>query len=69
MASTVATLFATHQAMDHEHYDWLPLNARRAPLLWPENARVALSASRICAYCQPVGSYPFSRRQRSTKLV
>jgi peptidoglycan/xylan/chitin deacetylase (PgdA/CDA1 family) len=28
--------------MDHEHYDWSPLNARRAPLRWPENARVAL---------------------------
>ena len=42
MASTVATLFATHQAMDHEHYDWSPLNASRAPLRWPENARVAL---------------------------
>jgi allantoinase len=28
--------------MDHEHYDWSPLNASRAPLRWPENARVAL---------------------------
>ena len=31
-----------HQGMDHEHYDWSPLNASRAPLRWPENARVAL---------------------------
>ena len=28
--------------MDHEHYDWSPLNATRAVLRWPENARVAL---------------------------
>ena len=27
--------------MDHEHYDWSPLNTRRV-LRWPENARVAL---------------------------
>jgi peptidoglycan/xylan/chitin deacetylase (PgdA/CDA1 family) len=28
--------------MDHNHYDWSPLNATRAVLRWPENARVAL---------------------------
>ena len=27
--------------MDHEHYDWSPLNTRGV-LRWPENARVAL---------------------------
>src|SRR5262245_10150227 len=31
-----------HTGMDHEHYDWSPLNASRAVLAWPENARVAL---------------------------
>jgi peptidoglycan/xylan/chitin deacetylase (PgdA/CDA1 family) len=28
--------------MDHDHYDWSPLNATRAILRWPEHARVAL---------------------------
>ena len=28
--------------MDHDHYDWSPLNATRAVLRWPEHARVAL---------------------------
>jgi len=28
--------------MDHDHYDWSPLNARRPALAWPERARVAL---------------------------
>ena len=28
--------------MDHDHYDWSPLNANRAVLRWPGNARVAL---------------------------
>ena len=28
--------------MDHDHYDWSPLNATRPKLQWPENARVAL---------------------------
>lgn len=31
-----------HQGMDHDHYDWSPLNATRAKIEWPENARVAL---------------------------
>ena len=30
------------QGMDHDHYDWSPLNARRPVLTWPERARVAL---------------------------
>jgi peptidoglycan/xylan/chitin deacetylase (PgdA/CDA1 family) len=30
------------QGMDHEHYDWAPLNADRPALAWPERARVAL---------------------------
>jgi peptidoglycan/xylan/chitin deacetylase (PgdA/CDA1 family) len=29
--------------MDHEHYDWSPI-INRAPLRWPDNARVALCA-------------------------
>src|SRR5215468_6530717 len=28
--------------MDHDHYDWSPLNASRALLKWPGNANVAL---------------------------
>jgi peptidoglycan/xylan/chitin deacetylase (PgdA/CDA1 family) len=28
--------------MDHEHYDWSPLNATRPLLTWPGDARVAL---------------------------
>lgn len=28
--------------MDHEHYDWSPLNAQRAKIEWPRKARVAL---------------------------
>jgi hypothetical protein len=31
-----------HTGMAHEHYAWSPLNASRAALRWPENARVAL---------------------------
>ena len=30
------------QGMDHEQYDWSPLNAHRPRLEWPERARVAL---------------------------
>ena len=30
------------RGMDHDHYAWNPLNARRAVLAWPERARVAL---------------------------
>ena len=31
-----------HHGMDHDHYDWSPLNAGRPVLAWPEGARVAL---------------------------
>jgi peptidoglycan/xylan/chitin deacetylase (PgdA/CDA1 family) len=30
------------RGMDHEHYDWSPLNADRPVLAWPERARVAV---------------------------
>ena len=30
------------RGMDHEHYDWSPLNDGRRTLAWPGNARVAL---------------------------
>jgi peptidoglycan/xylan/chitin deacetylase (PgdA/CDA1 family) len=30
------------RGMDHDHYAWSPLNATRARLKWPGNARVAL---------------------------
>ncbi len=32
------------RGMDHDHYDWSPLNATRTPLRWPGDARVALCA-------------------------
>ena len=31
-----------HFGMDHDHYEWSPLNKKRAVLRWPEDARVAL---------------------------
>ncbi|MBI4191696.1 MAG: polysaccharide deacetylase family protein [Betaproteobacteria bacterium] len=31
-----------HPGMDHDHYEWSPLNATRAAIEWPGNARVAL---------------------------
>ena len=33
----------SQRGMDHGHYDWSPLNASRAPLAWPNRARVALT--------------------------
>jgi peptidoglycan/xylan/chitin deacetylase (PgdA/CDA1 family) len=33
---------ALHRGMDHDHYDWSPLNGTRAPIAWPGQARVAL---------------------------
>lgn len=30
------------RGMDHDHYDWSPLNGTRAPIEWPGKARVAL---------------------------
>jgi hypothetical protein len=49
-----------HRGMDHEHYDWSPLNARCAPLRWPENARVALCLIVTLEYMEwsrPPGSF------------
>lgn len=31
-----------HYGMDHDYYDWTPLNASRAALRWPQNASLAL---------------------------
>jgi len=31
-----------HFGMDHEHYEWSPLNKKRGVLRWPEDSRVAL---------------------------
>ena len=31
-----------YHGMDHQHYDWNPLNGDRDVLRWPDNARVAL---------------------------
>jgi allantoinase len=49
-----------HDGMDHDHYDWSPLNANRAALGWPGNARVALcvivNLGHI-AWRHPSGSY------------
>jgi allantoinase len=49
-----------HYGMDHDHYDWSPLNANRAALGWPGNARVALcvivNLGHI-AWRHPSGSY------------
>src|SRR5215475_1036273 len=49
-----------HYGMDHEHYDWSPLNASRARLEWPGNARVALCVIvnlEHIAWRHPSGSY------------
>ena len=32
-----------HYGMDHDHYDWNPLNENRAILKWPNDARIAVS--------------------------
>ena len=31
-----------HYGMDHQHYDWIPLNSNRGVLRWPKHARIAL---------------------------
>jgi allantoinase len=49
-----------HAGMDHAHYDWSPLNAERAALTWPENARVALGVIVNLGHVEwhhPPGSY------------
>lgn len=33
---------ALREGMDHEHYDWRPLNQTRPKIVWPGDARVAL---------------------------
>ena len=46
--------------MDHDHYDWSPLNATRAMLEWPDRARVALCVIVVLEHAewkQPPGSY------------
>jgi allantoinase len=49
-----------HYGMDHEHYDWSPLNANRVALEWPGNARVALCVIVNLGHVEwrhPTGSY------------
>jgi allantoinase len=49
-----------HYGMDHGHYDWSPLNANRAALGWPGDARVALCVIvnlGHVAWRHPSGSY------------
>lgn len=46
--------------MDHDHYDWSPLNASRAALQWPGNANVALCVIvnlEHMEWSRPTGSY------------
>ncbi|HSF30878.1 MAG TPA: polysaccharide deacetylase family protein [Candidatus Tectomicrobia bacterium] len=49
-----------HHGMDHDHYEWSPLNANRAALAWPGNARVALCVIVNLGHVEwrhPPGSY------------
>jgi allantoinase len=49
-----------HYGMDHDHYDWSPLNTSRAALGWPGDARVALCVIvnlGHVAWRHPSGSY------------
>jgi hypothetical protein len=65
MLVTVATPFPNPRGIDHEHYDWAPLNARRVPLRWPENARVALCVLVTPEHlerCDPSEGDPWSRQ-------
>jgi allantoinase len=46
--------------MDHDHYDWSPLNASRGVLAWPGNARVAVCVIVNLGHVEwrhPPGSY------------
>jgi allantoinase len=48
------------RGMDHEHYDWSPLNATRPKLSWPNRARVALCVIVTLEHAewkQPPGSF------------
>jgi allantoinase len=50
---------AFRQGMDHEHYDWLPLNATRPRLVWPGKARVAVCVIVVLEHAEwqfPAGS-------------
>ncbi len=49
-----------HRGMDHDHYDWSPLNATRAAIQWPGKARVALCVIVTLEHMEwrrPPGSY------------
>jgi peptidoglycan/xylan/chitin deacetylase (PgdA/CDA1 family) len=50
-----------HRGMDHDHYDWSPLDANRPKLEWPGNERVALCVI-VCLehmeWRHPEGAYP-----------
>lgn len=49
-----------HRGMDHDHYDWSPLNASRAAIEWPGKARVALCvivSLEHMEWCRPAGHY------------
>jgi peptidoglycan/xylan/chitin deacetylase (PgdA/CDA1 family) len=53
-------LLELHAGMDHEHYDWQPLNASRPALRWPGDARVALCVIVTLEHLEwsrPPGSY------------
>jgi allantoinase len=52
-----------HTGMDHDHYDWSPLNATRAKIEWPKKARVALCVIVVLEHTewkQPPDSYQVS---------
>lgn len=49
-----------HPGMDHDHYDWSPLNAGRTRVAWPGSARVALCVIVSLAHVEwrrPEGHY------------
>jgi peptidoglycan/xylan/chitin deacetylase (PgdA/CDA1 family) len=49
-----------HTGMDHDHYDWSPLNATRPALGWPGSARVAICVIVTLEHMdwsRPPGSY------------
>jgi peptidoglycan/xylan/chitin deacetylase (PgdA/CDA1 family) len=51
---------ALRPGMDHEHYEWSPLNAARPRLAWPGGARVALAvivSLEHMEWSRPPGAY------------
>ncbi len=49
-----------HSGMDHDHYDWSPLNSSRAAIEWPGRARVALCvivSLEHLEWSRPAGGY------------